>query len=195
MERVDFMIERLTEGRVATASVPRLACDRVQTPAPGPFNSSVLKWFSEEAYIPITRVKDFIEGEEHREGFECKFTIRKTEDRLESNGKKLIRYWCSYGPTDLRKDVALALSGGNVPEVGEGSRPSSQRKKLGFSSARGCRCHFAVIYLKDRPEACLIRWLSREHRDKDGGFCHGRMENTAPRVDDRSFCFTHYDGV
>ncbi|KAL3699913.1 hypothetical protein R1sor_017935 [Riccia sorocarpa] len=151
----------------------------VQMPEPGSFNSDVLTWFRDDAWIPKKRLNDWMRGEEGRPAHPCTFKIRATHDRQFTSGKCVVCYWCSYGSLDFRKRVHRNLTLTNVPKSGSGSRPLAQRWNLGTSTCRGCLCHFTVTYYKHSPTLCKIHRLQREHVDVKRMPCHGQVDPTA----------------
>ncbi|KAL3691667.1 hypothetical protein R1sor_005318 [Riccia sorocarpa] len=148
-------------------------------PPTGTFNSDVLTWFRDYAWIPKRRLSDWMRGEESRHEHPCTFKIRATHDRLFASGKCVVRYWCSYGPLDFRKRVQRNLKLSNVPKSGLESRPLAQRRNLGTSVCRGCLCHFTITYYKHSPTLCKIHWLQHEHCDVKRLPCHGQVDPTA----------------
>lgn len=177
----------------------RLACDRVQCPPLGPFNSDHLKWYNETAWIPEDRLQDFIEGEENRPNHNTAFKVRNTEDYFsKTTGKKLRtkkRYWCTFGPIDLRGKVEQNLP--DARKFPNGKVPMRHTTLTGKSARRGCKCHFNVTRLESRRHAVKIAWVSRNHVDILGKPCHGLLDpsaifanaHVAPRLSRRTWSF------
>ncbi|KAL3687892.1 hypothetical protein R1sor_014201 [Riccia sorocarpa] len=157
-----------------------------QYPPAGSFRSESLIWRANEAWFPLDRLQDFLKGECTRPDVPTSFKVRRTEDPTMDTGKCTIRYWCAYGPTDLRKPVQTTIEDqtrittGN--QVGKKERPLARKTQLGTSQKRGCQAHFAVYIYSDKPELCCVRWKGRIHVDKAGAVCHGKNDPTAVAV-------------
>ncbi|KAL3698074.1 hypothetical protein R1sor_012150 [Riccia sorocarpa] len=172
------------------------ACDSIQIPPDGIFNSDILVWYTglkqgrtggkrEEAWIPEARLEDFLKGERSRIQFQCKFNITKTERRKGlkgSEGSVVRTYWCAYGPKDERNSVISnwatlqnSARRSDCKGKGLGSRPTAQRVDVGLSMRRGCRCHFTITTDSNREGAVLISWVERQHIDLQGEFSHGLL--------------------
>ncbi|KAL3701702.1 hypothetical protein R1sor_019724 [Riccia sorocarpa] len=80
-----------------------------QYPPAGSFRSESLIWRANEAWFPLDRLQDFLKGECTRPDVPTSFKVRRTEDPTMDTGKCTIRYWCAYGPTDLRKPVQTTI--------------------------------------------------------------------------------------
>lgn len=176
-----------------------LVCDKIQSPPPGPFSSEHIIWYNDSAWIPEHRVEDFIEGEEHRRQSNTNFKCRSTEEyKCKTTGAQLRiikRYWCTFGPDDLRgraeKDLPDARSFDN------GKIPLRFTTLTGYSVRRGCRCHFQVARFENRKDAVQITWKERSHHDASGNPCHGLLDKTAkfhnahvaPRLSRRTWNF------
>ncbi|CAM6129537.1 unnamed protein product [Calypogeia fissa] len=94
------------------------ACDQIQFPPQGEFDSDCPQWFGTNqdcAWIPDSRLNDFIWGENMRQNFHTEFTTRQMlENRIYKTGplvKTTMLYSCCFGPEDFR-----GLKAANVPE-------------------------------------------------------------------------------
>ncbi|KAL3679156.1 hypothetical protein R1sor_022112 [Riccia sorocarpa] len=161
-------------------------CSGHPIPPAGSFRSESLIWRANEAWFLLDRLQDFLKGECTRPDVPTSFKVRQTEDPTMDTGKCTRRYWCAYGPTDLRKPVQTTIEDqtrrttGN--QVGKKERPLARKTQLGTSQKRGCQAHFAVYIYSDKPELCCVRWKGRSHVDKAGAVCHGKNDPTAVAV-------------
>ncbi|KAL3685941.1 hypothetical protein R1sor_003963 [Riccia sorocarpa] len=149
-----------------------------QEPAAGPFNSDDIKWICNEAMVPASRIDDFLEGEGKRPKTSCRFTRRKADDPNMISGKKTVRFWCCFGPKDLRDKIVHQLP---VPQAkkGKGSRPRAASRSLGTSQHRGCQAHFNAHFFSVRVDVVVLKWVQRAHIDKKGRACHGVEDPTS----------------
>ncbi|CAM6089789.1 unnamed protein product [Calypogeia fissa] len=156
-----------------------LHCDEIQVPAPGPFSRAQLNWTNKQAWIPKTRLKDFLKGEECREGLNTCLKIKETVTRNTVIGLHTIRYWCAYGPKDARPAAREDLPEARV--LPDGQVPLLQTTKTGASfRRRGCRYHFTANFQDlERPEACLLKFVVSRHVDRAGNICHGLKDLSA----------------
>ncbi|KAM7274630.1 hypothetical protein ACFE04_016496 [Oxalis oulophora] len=164
----------------------------VQDPPCTHFSAAHINWVKVEggrqggdhiALIPFARVPDFVKGESLNP--DCPATFRIESRRKRSQGSiakprvdgylQYTLYWCSYGPEDYRDaDSAVRGDASNVkPATGKGSRPGRRHMM------RGCLCHFTVKRLYIRPLLALIIYNQREHVDKTGAPCHGKLDRDA----------------
>ncbi|CAM6086072.1 unnamed protein product [Calypogeia fissa] len=155
-----------------------LKCDELQVPAPGPFNFDDLTWYNKQAWIPKSRLRDFLKGEECRDRCNTCLKTLETVVRNKELGLCTLRYWCSYGPDDAREKVRP-----DVPEarvLPDGQVPLRKTTENGQSTRRGCRYHFTAIFKQlERPDAYLLKFAEFRHVDTDGLPCHGFDDPTA----------------
>lgn len=166
----------------------RLACDRIQNPPEGEFDYTSLTWFGEkwpEAWIPEERFEDFMRGEEYRNRYHTVFTKRKSVHYRQYDNPQLpivksaCTYMCCFGPEDMR-----AFETTDIPRKDSNSAKTFLKTKtiLGNSQRRGCRCAFTITAFADRKGQLLLRWLQREHVDRNNKPCHGLDDPTAYAV-------------
>ncbi|KAL3701153.1 hypothetical protein R1sor_019175 [Riccia sorocarpa] len=154
----------------------------IQYPPSGSFRSESLVWNAEEAWFPLDRLPDLLRGECSRPEVPTSFKVRRTEDPTMETCKCTIRYWCAYGPTDLRKQTQTTIDVTSTRTGGKKPRPLARKTKLGTSQQRGCQSHFAVYMFRDKPTVCCVRWKLRRHVDAAGVICHGLQDPTAIAV-------------
>ncbi|CAM6099313.1 unnamed protein product [Calypogeia fissa] len=159
----------------------KFRCNLTQVPKPGKFKVEDLEWFKNEAWIPKSRLINFLKGEEGRPGLNTAFKVQGTEIRNEEAGIVEVRYWCSYGPKDAREKIKPDLADARTDKESR-QVPMKRSTETGASFRRGCRWHFTAIFkYRERPHDVLIRMHNAQHLDKDGGVCHGMGDEEGKR--------------
>ncbi|KAL3701242.1 hypothetical protein R1sor_019264 [Riccia sorocarpa] len=161
----------------------------------GKLTSANLQWGDGDvAYIPLSRMKDFVSGEGSSDpNFETNFFIRDSRrGSIEGSNASLLhlwRYYCAYGPEDEgeARNPSVALVPREKPKTGDGSRP---RKKKVYNNhqKRGCQCHFMVRRWVHAPDVCEIKFIERRHVNKAGSPCHGDVSDASTVNWPEKFC-------
>ena len=130
----------------------------VQNLAPGPFDFSHLRWSEElrfpqagvqqvrQAFIPTDRLSDLCRGLlPHLADFSLLSDTKKNRTLSRPKADSWLqttRYYCCFGPEDLRQTVTQIPDPASRPAQGLGSR--RPHIALGGSIKRGCQFSFAA---------------------------------------------------
>jgi hypothetical protein len=138
----------------------------VQAPPYGKFLSTNLDWTANDvAYIPWTRLDDFVDGEGRRDKHcESSFYIKHSDHKPTAGCPWLEKatYWCGFGPKDIpSREEELPPKKGEYPLVGKGSRPLACKQLLNNHKWRGCMCHFYIKRFRAYPEVIGILFSDR----------------------------------
>lgn len=173
---------------------PEIRTRPPQNPRPGEdFSSSDLYWnrvkkgrkedIDNVAVIPFSRVQNFVNGEESRDGYTTQFTKDVTRGKGVSPDNPRadailisLRYHCRYGPDDNREHGICRASRKCL-------KPSEKNGENGGRPTikAGCQCRFFVKRYVRQPDVAFILYNHQQHMDRNGYPCHDEDRKARPK--------------